>query len=296
MLTGEELVQDGVAETLVSSRQHTGGLAGELGYRFQTLVVVRVILEAAANNYGDNPLFVQEARDSYTDDLHVVLEKHYRDHFQIKAVKDLSWEAELVLQFKREALEYPNATLYLIVDDERTMRSMTTNRHKYGLGAVKIGFLSRQWVVHAHLNVEICSYLERLSLMPSYPTRNAAMWNHIYSTWVNDFGGGSAHIKKLFARISRVAGYTISSLRPKTPDMELILTELRVAIPDLEFAADGHTIVATTRLGRTLVPLPVEWAKIDADFWSNYPSDPWAFMGKFGGFKSDIDDELDDDW
>ncbi|QDG93260.1 hypothetical protein NIBR502774_12540 [Rhizobium sp. NIBRBAC000502774] len=279
-----------------TARQHTGGLAGQLGYRFQTLVVVRAILEAAANNSGDNPLFEQEARDSSTDDLHAIWDTQYRDHYQIKAVKDLSWLAALVRQFKYEARKHPSANLKLIVDNEQTMRSMAANRHDYELGFVEVDYLDRGWVTQPYLNFGICKWLEQLSLMPSHPTRDAAMWNHIYSTWVNDFGGGNGHIKKLFAHISRTSGYTISSLKPTTSDMNLIAFELGEAIPDLEFSADGYTIVATTERGRTLIPFPGEWAKIDADFWNDYPTDPWAFLGKFGGFKSDIDDELDEDW
>lgn len=295
-MRGEDTDDDQIAAMIDVSRQHTGGLAGQQGYRFQTLVVVSVILEAAANNSGDNPCFWQEARDSYTDDLHAVWTPDFRYHYQIKAVQDLSWEAALVKQFKREAVLYPSATLKLIVDNEETMRSMARNRHNHELGYVEIDYLDRDWIVHPHLNFSICRWLEQLSLMPAHPTRDAAMWNHVYSTWVNDFGGGQGKIKKLFADISRTSGYTISSLKPTSIDMNLIVAGLRDALPVLDFSADGYTIVAATKLGRTLIAVPVEWAKVDSDFWSNYPTEPWAFLEKFGGFKGDIDDELDDDW
>ncbi|MGE7368330.1 hypothetical protein ACQKKX_04565 [Neorhizobium sp. NPDC001467] len=295
-MRGETPDEGLIAAGIDASRQHTGGLAGQLGYRFQTLVVVRDILECAADNSGDNPLFIQEARDSFTDDLHVIWSPDARNHSQIKAVKDLSWEADLVRQFKDEHRRYPRANLYLVVDAESTRKSMAANRHHHELGYVVVECVDRGWIHCPHLNLAICRWLGQLSLMPAHPTRNAAMWNHIYSTWVNIFGGGTAHIKKLFAEISRTSGYTISSLKPTTRAIDQIVAGLRDAVKGLEFAADGYTIVATTQRGRVLVPIPVDWARIDSEFWTSYPTDPWAFLDTFGGFKSDIDDELDDDW
>ncbi|TBZ80590.1 hypothetical protein [Rhizobium leguminosarum] len=271
-----------------AARQHLGGLAGIQGYRFQDLVTVAFLLQYGAENAGDDPQFKQEAAESATDDLHIIWgEDVFRRHFQIKSDASLSWEHPLRVKFSQERVAFPRAELNLILHTERIANSMRWNRHANEMGDVNVDWVDIRWTMCPHLNPDFCRWLDQLSLMPSHPARYLEMWNHIFSIWINVFGGGIGHLKEVFRQVSAASSYTITSLVSTSHEMNVIVDELRHNVEGLHFAADGETLVVTWKMGRGLVPLPVEWCAIDSEFWQHYPRDPWEFWKKIGGFKSE---------
>lgn len=277
-------------------RQHIGGLAGVQGVRFQDLVAVEKLLECAAYDDGENPRLEQEMIDSWTDDLHVVYplededRPELRRHYQIKSVADLRWSRELTNQFLDEREEYPQAELYLHVHTERMAKKMAWGRHSRGLGFVRVNFTDLEWRKSPHLNLHYCMLMDRVSLMPAHRSLYAGIWNQVYSTWINQFGC-HGDLYDVFAAVSEASLFTISCLRPTTPEMDALVFDLESEVEGLWFAADGDTLVVTSREGRLLVPLPVEWAAVDSNFWQSYPRNAWDFKTQIGAFTSPIGDD-----
>ncbi|WP_440657676.1 hypothetical protein [Ensifer adhaerens] len=267
-------------------RQHIGGLAGMTGYHFQDVVSAVILLEIAAFDPSDNPFLEQEVKDAFNDDLHVTWDNHQR-RFQIKHVEDLSWVKELRDQFRSEADKHPDAYLNLIVHDERIHKTMKESRHHHKLGYVNVGYVDACWAREPFSNSRICAALDQLSMVPLHDATYVNRWHVVFGTWVNT-SGRKGFLFDVVNAMELASDYTIRRMCEPTDEMNHLVWKLGEEIPDLKFAADGFKLVMSNHAGLTFIPLSVEWAKIDNEFWTNFPRNPWEFMTRIGAFKSDI--------
>lgn len=168
--------------------QHKGGKAGAKGYRYQDRVVVFELLSGGLLALRDRSkwptLYMQEAKDSFTDDLHVRL--HSRRHVQIKSKNGLSWEAALRSQLEKEKELHPHAILELCVHDRALQESLDRNKADWGLGHVVVTCVPFEMMRRAYRRRPIQDMMKPFLQTPIGPYSYQNFWHHLLGVWVDE--------------------------------------------------------------------------------------------------------------
>lgn len=266
-----------------AATQHSGGISGNKGYRYQDFVTIIELLRGATRaRQGEewHIEYIQEAKESFTDDLHILVTP--RRHIQIKSVDGQSWEAALRLQFSNERKLHPDASLELCVHDAEIEESLKRNRSRWGLEKVQVYCvpfaLSRRPYTHEYVRYMLRPFMKRTDPDHVYMT----VWNHLRGVWMEEFGD-QGFLDELFEFVCKTSEST-KPLQKAPPKIATRLRQWNLVQQALIFSADGRSLNVEfpgTEFDQVMVPLD----QVPDEFWEeDCATSPWDVFHGLGQF------------
>lgn len=266
-----------------AEKQHAGGTGGAKGYRYQDVVTVIELLRGAmdATRGGKWHIeYIQEAKESFTDDLHVAVTP--RRHIQIKSVDGQSWEEALRIQFANERKLHPTAKLELCVHDLDIEKSLKRNRARWGLEEVNVYCIPIEQTRRPYAHKDVRDMLNRFlrRTYPDFVFMN--LWSQIQCAWTHHFGD-QGFLDDVFDFVCKNSELPIAF---EKPDLNLVARILKWNVDQraLIFSTNSRTLYIEFP-GTELSTVSVSLEQVPAEFWSEgCPESAWDVFHRLGQF------------